>query len=88
MGDIEKGHNTADEMKAEIAMVTLSRGRNERKCIEPMQVSDWQRLVRIQGWIQRFVDNCQFGKSNRTSGELSVDEMGKPGCISFDSAKE
>ena len=33
------------------------------------------KLVRVNAWVMRFVDNCRLPKELRDSGELSVDEI-------------
>ena len=41
--------------------------------VQPSRYSNWTRLVRVQAWINRFVNNCRQG--DRVSGELNIQEL-------------
>ena len=43
--------------------------------LNPSDYSSWLRLKRVLAWINRFVGNCSKGQENRTSGELTGDEL-------------
>ena len=38
--------------------------------LKPTRFSSWSRLVRVQAWVHRFINNCYMGKYEK-SGELS-----------------
>ena len=41
--------------------------------LDPRLFSSWTKLIRVQAWVRRFVDNCR--SSNRESGELKAEEI-------------
>jgi len=43
--------------------------------LRPSRYSSWTRLLRVQGWVLRFINNCQSAPGNRKVGELSPDEI-------------
>ena len=43
--------------------------------LDPRRHSSWLKLRRTQSWINRFIQNCQKPKTDRTSGELLADEL-------------
>ena len=45
--------------------------------VDPKRYSSWLKLRRIQAWINRFIQNCQIPKSDRTTGELLAVELKK-----------
>ena len=76
--EIVKGPEIETETKKayqEFTMLTVSSKKAESDCIEPSVYSSWQKLVRVQAWLVRFVENCQVKKAERVQGELSVDEI-------------
>ncbi|XP_045187492.2 uncharacterized protein LOC123545211 [Mercenaria mercenaria] len=50
----------------------------EEDRFNPTNYSDWNHLVRIGAWINRFIDNCQMSKRDRRlSKELCLSEIGE-----------
>ena len=49
--------------------------RESQVLVDPSRYSSWLRLRRIQAWVDRFIDNCQKPKADRTTGGLSVEEL-------------
>ncbi|XP_053406667.1 uncharacterized protein LOC123558187 [Mercenaria mercenaria] len=48
----------------------------EEDRLNPTNYSDWNHLVRISAWINRFIDNCQMSKRDRRlSKELCLSEI-------------
>ena len=43
--------------------------------LKPSQHSNWARLIRVQTWVLRFINNSQLTGENRKQGELSADEI-------------
>ena len=41
--------------------------------LDPRHFSSWTKLIRVQAWVRRFVDNCR--SPNRESGELKTEEI-------------
>ena len=41
--------------------------------LDPSRFSSWTKLIRVQAWVRRFVDNCR--SPNRESGELKAEEI-------------
>ena len=41
--------------------------------LDPRLFSSWTKLIRVQAWVRRFVDNCRSSK--RESGELKAEEI-------------
>ncbi|XP_068757969.1 uncharacterized protein [Montipora capricornis] len=41
--------------------------------LDPRRFSNWTKLIRVQAWVRRFVDNCR--SPNRESGELKAEEI-------------
>ncbi|XP_044182031.1 uncharacterized protein LOC122962848 [Acropora millepora] len=41
--------------------------------LDPSCFSSWTKLIRVQAWVRRFVDNCR--SPNRESGELKAEEI-------------
>jgi len=41
--------------------------------LDATRFSSWKRLVRVYGWVYRFIDNCRNTK--RKQGELDADEI-------------
>ena len=41
--------------------------------LDPKRFSSWTKLIRIQAWIRRFMDNCR--NPNRERGELKAEEI-------------
>ena len=41
--------------------------------LDPRLFSSWTKLIRVQAWVRRFVDNCR--SSNRESEELKAEEI-------------
>ena len=41
--------------------------------LNPKRFSSWSRLIRVQAWVRRFIDNCRSRK--RESGELKSEEI-------------
>ena len=44
-------------------------------CVNPENCSRWMRLVRVQAWVNRFIQNCRLQTSDRLVGELKTDEL-------------
>lgn len=44
-------------------------------CLNPESYSSWIRLVRIQAWTKRFVNNCRMSIKDRFKGELNAEEV-------------
>ncbi|XP_065941558.1 uncharacterized protein [Magallana gigas] len=49
--------------------------RDTECCLNPESYSSWIRLVRIQAWINRFVNNCRMSIKDRCKGELNAEEV-------------
>ena len=45
--------------------------------VDPSRYSSWLKLRRIQAWVNRFIENSQKLKRDRTFGELSADELNR-----------
>ena len=45
--------------------------------VDPKRYSSWLRLRRVQSWVNRFIENCQTPKSDRTTGKLLAVELKK-----------
>lgn len=43
--------------------------------VEPKRYSSWYKLKRVLAWINRFIQNSQRSKIERTFGELMADEL-------------
>ena len=43
--------------------------------IDSTRYSSWLKIKRILSWVNRFIDNCQRPKSDRTFGELIVSDF-------------
>ncbi|XP_065193163.1 uncharacterized protein LOC135824359 [Sycon ciliatum] len=41
--------------------------------VQPFRFSSWTKLVRVQAWVSRFINNCR--KEGRLAGELTADEI-------------
>ena len=41
--------------------------------LDPKRYSSWTKLIRIQAWVRRFIDNCR--SPNREKGELKAEEI-------------
>ena len=41
--------------------------------LHPKRFSSWTKLIRIQAWVRRFIDNCR--NPNRERGELKAEEI-------------
>ena len=41
--------------------------------LDPRRFSNWTKLIRVQAWVRRFVDNCR--SLNRETGELKAEEI-------------
>ena len=41
--------------------------------LDPKRYSSWKKLIRIQAWVRRFIDNCR--SSNREKGELKAEKI-------------
>ena len=41
--------------------------------LDPKCFSSWTKLIRVQPWVRRFVDNCR--SPNRERGDLNVEEI-------------
>ena len=41
--------------------------------LDPKRFSSWTKLIRVQAWVRRFVDNCR--SPNRERGELKAEEI-------------
>ena len=42
-------------------------------CLDPKRFSSWTKLIRVQAWVRRFIDNCR--SPNRERGELKAEEI-------------
>lgn len=51
--------------------------RNQSRKLRPFVCNSfsWKRLVRINGWINRFLNNCQSPKNLRIQGDLDPTEI-------------
>lgn len=71
----ESGHDELEMRKAAyttyFGQQTLKRGYIPIECL----YSSWQKLIRVQAWTIRFINNARAEKENRISGELGVDEL-------------
>ena len=45
--------------------------------VDPSRYSSWLQLRRIQAWVNRFIENSQKSKGERTYGKLSADELNR-----------
>ena len=45
--------------------------------MDPSRYSSWLKLRKIQAWVNRSIENLQKSKGERTSGELSADELNR-----------
>ena len=43
--------------------------------LNPSRYSNWIRLVRVQAWVYRFLENSKLSKDVRTSGDLTSEEV-------------
>lgn len=43
--------------------------------LDTTRFSSWVNLTRVSAWVNRFVNNCRVKKPERTSGELSPEEI-------------
>jgi len=41
--------------------------------LDPKRFSSWTKLVRVQAWVRRFIDNCR--SPNRERGGLKAEEI-------------
>ena len=41
--------------------------------LDPSRFSSWTKLIRVQAWVRRFVDNCR--SPNREIGQLKAEEI-------------
>ena len=41
--------------------------------LDPKHFSSWTKLIRVQAWVRRFIDNCR--SPNRERGELKAEEI-------------
>ena len=48
---------------------------NDESHLNPVRYSNWVRLVRVQTYVQRFINNCRVPPEERKTGELTVNEM-------------
>ena len=43
--------------------------------LSPSRYSSLTRLVRVNAWVSRFIENCQTTKNKRRKRELTVEEL-------------
>lgn len=43
--------------------------------VKPENYSSWTRLVRVQAWVNRFIQNCRLKFKDRLIGELKAEEI-------------
>ena len=43
--------------------------------LDAKRYSNWQRLTRVQSWVNRFIHNCCVNEEHRVKGELTLNEL-------------
>lgn len=75
---IEKSDEIMEKRRA-VTMITVGNITNNLKklvtCLDPKTYSNWSHLIRIRGWVNRFIQNCKLSTDNRKGGELDVEEL-------------
>lgn len=59
----------------EVAVLACQSAPQQEPLFDLNKQSHWTRVLRITGWIRRFVHNCRAQASRRTEGALTVEEM-------------
>ena len=67
--EIQKWRNS--ETSFHIRTITV----DEESKLSPKRYSKLIRLIRVTGWVFRFIDNCRSKKEDRLSTELTVEEL-------------
>ena len=66
---------TSEVKKTAISMTVTFSTKSTSQLLDANKFSRWRRIVRVHGWINRFLNNCQASKSQRTQGNLVADEL-------------
>lgn len=69
----KKARATFDVPGTESVLFALTRKTTWR--LDPGRYSSWTRLLRVRAWVHRFVNNCGKLPEERSSGELSSQEI-------------
>ena len=69
----KKARATFDVPGTESVLFALTRKTTWR--LDPSRYSRWTRLLRVRAWVHRFVNNCGKPPEERSSGELSSQEI-------------
>ena len=69
----KKARSTFDVPGTESVLFTLTPQTTWR--LHPSRYSSWTRLLRVRAWVHRFVNNCGTPPEERSSGELSSQEI-------------
>ena len=43
--------------------------------LDAKRYSNWQRLIRVQSWVNRFIHNCCVNEEHKVKGELTLNEL-------------
>ncbi|XP_064637173.1 uncharacterized protein LOC135493627 [Lineus longissimus] len=75
---VEKSETADQEVKtSELGYLTVGQdgAKNADPKLDPSNFSNWMRLVRVNAWVNRFLDNCSLVPHCRVKGELKPDEV-------------
>ena len=73
---ISKTENNRFHDSTPLAFVSVA-AHEAQFLVDPSRYSSWLKLRRIQAWVNRFIENSQKLKRDRTFGELSADELNR-----------
>ena len=62
----------ANDYVEERTMISLKENKH-LWCLNPNRFSSWQKFIRVQAWVHRFINNCRLRE--RESGELKPGEI-------------
>ena len=43
--------------------------------LDAKRYSNWQRLIRVQSWVNQFIHNCCVNEEHKVKGELTLNEL-------------
>ena len=72
MKEAAKGSPQAGRSNGDWAMVSVHKD-DQLWRLNPTRFSSWTKLIRVQAWVRRFIDNCR--SPNRERGELKAEEI-------------
>ncbi|XP_047123010.2 uncharacterized protein LOC105849104 [Hydra vulgaris] len=72
---IEVTQEASIEVKKNLVLMNFALSTEVTKqLLDINKFSCWKKLVRINGWIHRFIGNCRFETDYRKKGDIAVDE--------------